>query len=509
MNNLIERRPRLSWDSVHPAPFESIWSVCHKVIALNHISLGELRELIQKDGVTKYSWSDSNWIDFERFGSLLRIDPKRLIAGTWQAMDMNPAYKHDYRVRRCPQCWARGYHCVLFDLAWIEMCPWHRCALTCGCHGCGSTGSFTRRTINNTHVVMKRFCDKCGIIFPEYGEILEQVPFKGNEGSMIIGYCVELLEWWRTLGRRFNERDKLLSNFLWVSKIDERIDFKALAWELSYALEVMKDVDLFWTLALDSIPIRLAVLAANDMDSLGHFETKESSARTVRSEAGKYYRSLRRQIYKKFVRDHCRCCTQLRQLNRQQALALTGGEVCTVALAYLVWRMSVEGLCHLEGLHFPRKDDYEVKLMGPGSLKPLPLNEQMRWTYLAFFGLLHELGKGNGRYKIRVMASNNVYDGDLHWCYGRREQSSVGDTSDDDHKRLLVLYPDFQNRLDGLLLRCQERWKRETPLVDENQIYEDLYWGRYRQETLDQKLTIVQTRPSDFDSYHMFWHVNV
>lgn len=508
MNSLAKRGPRLSWDPIHPAPFESLWSICQKVIAFNHISFAELRDLIQKEGAAETGWADTSWVDFERLGALLRIDPQRLIAGTWQAMDMKPAYKHDYRIRRCPQCWARGYHCVLFDIAWLEVCPWHRCGLTAGCHRCGAAKSFSRRTINDSHVILKRFCDGCGTVFPDYRQILGQEPFKNQEAMMITGYCVEFVEWWRSLGHRCVDRDKLLCHFLWVAKIDHKMDFKALAWQQSYALDIMKDTDLFWTFHFDTMPVRLAILKINGREPADD-GAKEPRAQTIKSDAGKYYRSLRRQIYKKFVNGHCRCCTELRRLNRQQAMALTGEEVCAVALAYLVWRMSVEGLCQLEGLHFPRRDDYEVKLMGPRWLKPLPLAEQIRWTYLAFFGLLYELRKGNGRYKIRVVASHNVYDGGLHWCYGQRENASPEKNADIDRKRMLVLFPDFEDTMDELHQRCQDRWKRETPLVDDNQIYEDLYWGRYREETLDQKLTIIQSRPRDANRHYMFWHIQV
>lgn len=77
---------RLSWNSAVPAPFESGWSIFLKLLAINHMNVGELLPLIQKrrgypTPTQALDFSRSDWIDFERFARLVGVQPERLKQG--------------------------------------------------------------------------------------------------------------------------------------------------------------------------------------------------------------------------------------------------------------------------------------------------------------------------------------------------------------------------------------------------------------------------------------------
>jgi MoaA/NifB/PqqE/SkfB family radical SAM enzyme len=77
---------RLTWNPVAPAKYESAWSIFVKVMYHNYLHPIELADLIKKDGFAKrriniFYATDSQWIDFEKFGSLLGVAPARLKTG--------------------------------------------------------------------------------------------------------------------------------------------------------------------------------------------------------------------------------------------------------------------------------------------------------------------------------------------------------------------------------------------------------------------------------------------
>lgn len=47
--------------------------------------------------------------------------------------------RHNLPLRDCPLCAAHGYHCALFQLPFIDHCPWHAAKLRTGCPQCDRT----------------------------------------------------------------------------------------------------------------------------------------------------------------------------------------------------------------------------------------------------------------------------------------------------------------------------------------------------------------------------------
>ena len=77
-------RDRMTWNSLDPAPYESAWSVFAKLMALNYCRPTDIANTIKYSEIKtlrKIDLRNSSWIDFERFGALLNVDPNRLRAG--------------------------------------------------------------------------------------------------------------------------------------------------------------------------------------------------------------------------------------------------------------------------------------------------------------------------------------------------------------------------------------------------------------------------------------------
>src|SRR3546814_7459608 len=77
-------------------------------------------------------------------------------------------------------------------------------------------------------------------------------------------------------------------------------------------------------------------------------------------------------------------------------------DVCSSDL--LTWRMSVEGICNIEGVRSAKKVSIPLRLMTPGFWSHcLAVADRLRWTYDGFFGLLASLEdfhESNGRMAI-------------------------------------------------------------------------------------------------------------
>src|SRR3546814_6589328 len=66
------------------------------------------------------------------------------------------------------------------------------------------------------------------------------------------------------------------------------------------------------------------------------------------SEAGRSYRSMRRHLLKRYLQPHRECLRNLLSASRTESQCLHCKKVCIVALAFVVWQMSIEGVSNIE-----------------------------------------------------------------------------------------------------------------------------------------------------------------
>lgn len=389
---------RLTWHPSLPGPFESGHSIFKKIIALNHITRQELTPLIQRNGTWSTRDMDvnfvhSHWIDFDRLSSLLNVSSVRLKQGFLDQLGFQPLASRNQnvvrRLRYCLECAKFGYHCVFFNLAIIAECPWHRRPLISAANGCMMCSPYYREALGTPSDFV---CAKCGAGTKEMSLMSQCLGrFDANQEATIHGYCIELAQWRRSVSKESEECLALLKDLDTTGESKPGF-LEDVSGPLGYAT-VVADVDLFWKFVAPITPVRHVRL--RDVQT-----TDVRPPNRIRDIEGKEYRSIGRQIYKRYIQPHRKCLARLRKLSREESLSLNGQAVCPTALAYLVWRMAVEGIGNVEGVRVPRTSNYALRLTGPHSQSSSDCC--IRWTYLLFFALLHQLRTDCGKTKLQV-----------------------------------------------------------------------------------------------------------
>lgn len=105
---------------------------------------------------------------------------------SWQPFEGRLFIDSPWQLRGCPACFRYGYHTNLFQMPWIEKCPWHRLRLVTTCQGCGkSLGTSIER---DTPLLL---CP-CGHDGIDHNCLLEQVhPFSPARNHFVRRY----LQW--------------------------------------------------------------------------------------------------------------------------------------------------------------------------------------------------------------------------------------------------------------------------------------------------------------------------
>ncbi len=506
MIDLATPNLRLSWDARFPAPFESGWSIFVKVIVLNNISAHELVKLIKRDDVfinTAYAMdcSNSRWIDFVRFAALLGIKEHRLRTGFWDQLGIKLCVGRRYEIRRCPKCWEHGYHCVLFDLLGLAGCPWHRCSLTKGCDTCAAGSTFNIRTSYDK--ISARYCTRCSLQLPDLNGLLATAPMAQDRAATIVGYCRELIDWWAGVERSVPERDLLLADVMTNSvTTHDRRSYRA--WQTSFASTVTGEDGLSWMFKDDWVAVK----------HTSWYEDGERTASDVddgnlRGATGAAYRSLRRHIYRTYVKKHHACVSCLSNLSRDQSHALDADEVCIVSLAFLVWRMSIEGLCNVEGLRLTTARERSLRLMTPEFWYAIPFQSRMQWSYYGFFGLWHRLFTECADRNVRVEINGQSCDGHFHWVFETPKKVASADTRELPSGRFHALVPDVGVLLQAADDRCRSRRKRRAEMVDNYKIWSDGAWAWARDERNLRHCLFQLRHPNARWNGGQFWYVNV
>ena len=137
-------RPELLGTELEPFPFISGFGIAFRV---SRLSCLEPKDLFSVLGIR--ATADLNLLQAchrpgasrtrfeERIGLKATQAPKYWSTSVWSPLDLHNHWAHeDLPLRHCPRCARYGYHCALFQLPSIEMCPWHGCPLRSRCERC-------------------------------------------------------------------------------------------------------------------------------------------------------------------------------------------------------------------------------------------------------------------------------------------------------------------------------------------------------------------------------------
>lgn len=380
---------RLTWNPVAPAKYESAWSIFIKVMYHNYLHPIELADLIKKDGFAKrriniFYATDSQWIDFEKFGSLLGVAPARLKTGFLDQLGIQGLEgSSSNSVRHCPECAKLGYHCTLFDLDFVGECPWHKVKLKSECHNCRSL--FLENREFKDIFVPDKLCLSCGTPIGPFLGLPELNRLTRSMESVHTHYCVELIDWFNTFFSASDFFHRQLKSLLFGQSFTR---------DSSKARLVERDREIFIHYAKEVTPVQLnwdisGVLYYSKYSEWVFPDINANSQKPINdNEILGIYRAIRRHVYKSFVQEHRKYLKLIFSMDEDELKCLRYDKVCMPALAYLLWRLIAEGKCNVEELHVTHTKPQHIQLHLPDPLsRILPINEQLRWMYLSFFGI--------------------------------------------------------------------------------------------------------------------------
>jgi|GEM_PF-967418 len=408
--------PYLTWDPREPAPFESAWSIFLKILSINQITMQELARLIKKEKFENSNNDlhlDSNWIDFKKFSNLIDVSETKLRNGFLDQNGFTPTRMSSpvkHKMRHCTECELLGYHSVLFDLPYLQECPWHGRKLTLPCKRCSSLICFERSWLSSQIQV----CTECQASVSYYLLVPRKNLIDQRLRDEIYGTCKEFIEWWSTVRKKTTDCPQFTDGI--VNQNETQFEgHDCVPWQLGFAKQISptKHRCKFSINEKPVILISWKCVIERTMD-----KQPNSQRYYLWDEVGRSYKSMCRYIYKKYLRPHCSCIKHMQSLSRHESLFFQSDEVCLPALGFLIWRMSVERMCNIEGLECRKNRKFSLRLMLP-DLWPYELSrkDKIRWTFFGFFGVLAMLEELHTYYPcLRVdMRWEDEFDGFLQY----------------------------------------------------------------------------------------------
>jgi len=456
---------RLTWNPRWPAPLESAWSVVSKICRLNHLTFHEFVRLValpdETITITSRLFLDSEWVDFERLSRLLDVDEDRIRECFLDQLFMWQDDSHEpYQPRQCLQCSADGYHCVLFDLAIMEECPWHRQRLTGPCAACGAShviGGY----LNARKLHLGR-CIHCRAPYFSVEDLLALSAMPAKQARAIRRDADGFINWWVAAFVQ-SGANGLLSELVTVNPDFHWRENTRLQLGLAVALA---EPNAKWGLAVEPVCAHRVSWRRNAPAKPSEDLLREFNAELYRS-----YRAVRRHIWKNYLKGHEHCVQCLTRLNRDEAFCLNGSQVCIVALSFLVWRMSIESVADIQELNKQRTPRFFLRLHG--SDRAVDIGEQPYWFYYKFFLIWEMLN-----YHLRYRKLKLRFDGPFYTM--ANESSWIEDeTANKDRQKVFLIVPDTEKLKAGLPVhRRQSRYN----VVDQNSLANRLQWSEYRLE---------------------------
>ncbi len=390
------REGRLTWSPGHILPFESAWMVCAKAMAINHLKWSELKRLIaisrsQLDSRIN-PFISGRWVDIDKFSRLLG-EPYEMIESSFlSVLGFPESLAYRVGISHCPECASLGYHCSLFNIQALLRCPWHDVRLTNCCVQCARTvQSFLLRGGSD-----QLTCPACGIRIVDPADPLARDEMTAQRLQEAFTRCTHLVKWWRDV------RDyEPCANELFGSALCSNDELDILPTKLHLRIGCLQKVALppeFQWLSAYATPGDVIAWADPVEPETGDKVSKQDSRMRC-------YRSVRRKIFRKFVRPHRRCLAILCSMSRCAWTCLERDYACTVCVAYFAWRHAHEGGPKPStGLYLPGSGDGERGL--PPRCTTLSPTSMSNIMYVDYLRLLMELEREYPRENIMVVSAS-------------------------------------------------------------------------------------------------------
>lgn len=461
-------RARLVWNSLDPAPYESAWSIFAKLLMLNYCGPRDIARIIRLDegsGGQSIDLRDSSWIDFERFGGLLDMDSARLKAGFLDRLGF-PIDRGGGGVRFCPECLALGYHCVLFDLPLLAICPLHNRALEPACSTCFSTVSTTglvraqrpyQLPSGIIHMSMWQgdvYSSRCGHIRFDPNDVTGVGRLSQPDRDRMRDACDAFVRWWRTICLSAAGHPELLRTLSRLTlKRDQEI---AVGLCLDLARTIAGACP--WTTSVEPDPADWLLCSFPAPSGRPEWNDRIS----LNSELGTVYRAVRRHLFARYIRPHRRCWREMAAYERGMSHVLSSRHVCTTVLAYMSWRMSIEGFSNIEAFRVHRPITTHLRSVAPGWSVMPSATEVGNTLYVHFFAILGQIERHMryGSFTVERSEWGNYVHDFSHQVSERssRQTASAFGTC-------YLVYPNKENLIRKSGARCFVRAKRPPTML--------------------------------------------
>lgn len=301
-----------------------------RVMATNYLSWSELRRLLSPPSV-KMRASGTEFISaqsiaLKTYAALLGEKQSVLETGFLDTLSFPAAVLNTRGIRRCEACASVGYHCTLFSIRALTHCPWHRTRLTRGCITCAKTiRTAGRRTLRDAAI-----CPACGslIVDPAWrlSGVMDTEVLQASENG-----CNTIVEWWRSVCSKERDANELFGDVLGSDDTRFSDNAKQLKWGAIIALARPPGVGMIH----DGTPATVLRWPATKRD---HVDEGDAWRMLVI----RRYRSVRRHIFRRFVRQHRHCLSILTSGERADLYYLDREHACTVCVAFIAWRRALE-----------------------------------------------------------------------------------------------------------------------------------------------------------------------
>lgn len=128
----------------HDSPSASAFGTLTRIVRLNEIGRTELSGLFgirvrkKEDLSAVMTFSEARQVALAEALRLPQV-PGEWNLSTWLPFDApSSLLETGWEFRYCPRCLRQGYHTLLHQLPWVNMCPWHDEGLRTDCNKCGN-----------------------------------------------------------------------------------------------------------------------------------------------------------------------------------------------------------------------------------------------------------------------------------------------------------------------------------------------------------------------------------
>lgn len=383
---------KLIWQPNSPAPYESSWSLFAKLMASNVMKPKDIKQTftLKSDNLGRLPYWKSSWIDFSKFSKVLGVEAYRLKQCFLYQMCEELTDVSD--VRFCNECLKLGYHCVFFQLRFLTHCPWHKLELSEPCTFCRDSvyKSGLKKTEFNEETKRYSSCGHISYIDYQSGIFDKLTTY---DKFCITHSCIEFLKWIKTVSaspeaiellNNVTSDITLLNNSMYLQAA-ESIAGKS-PWYIATPRANIKY--LFWEPSAEHYRFSVQTGARKSINDL-------------------CYRSVRRHLFKKYVKPHRTCWNVLSNTNFIESQMLNSNRACTVALAFATWRLSIENFLNIEALKSNKFSNKPISILeNPHTRYQASLSETCFLLYAYFFYIWEDIQLVAGKFRYSIIKSD-------------------------------------------------------------------------------------------------------